>query len=286
VDDILGAPVRHVPTRRRGEELALVLEALGVPYRLERSGREWVLVVSEDDLARAVGALDSYEREPPRKRYLPPAAPLTMLGIHVGVVLAAFAVVTGPRMAGSAWFVAGSARARALLHGEPWRAVTALTLHADATHLLGNVALGAVVLGALGGVWGWGIATAATIGAGAIGNVLNAWLRDAPHDAVGASTAIFGAIGVLAGTGFVQRSRAVFGRPWVTVAAALGLLGMLGAGEGTDVLAHLFGLAVGLVMGVVAAVGMPTAPGSRAQIVAAGGSIALLVGSWVAAFAR
>jgi hypothetical protein len=91
---------------------------------------------------------------------------------------------------------------------------------------------------------------------------------------------------VLAGTGFVERSRAVLGRPWVAVAAALGLLAMLGAGEGTDVLAHLFGLVAGLGAGSAAAVVVRRAPGRGAQLAAGALGVAAVAGAWLAALAR
>lgn len=278
-----GELVRTAPSRRRGEELALVLEALGVPHRLERAAREWELRVPWAERERALAALDAYEREPLRRRVVL-GTPMTMLGIYVGGVLSAFAGVTGPRVDASAWFQHGSARAEAVLAGEPWRAVTALTLHADATHLLGNVALGAVVLGALGGVWGWGVATLLAVASGAAGNLATACTWGTPHDAVGASTALFGAIGALAGTGFVERARAVLGRPWVAIAAAFGLLGMLGAGgERTDVLAHLFGLAAGIGLGAAAALAARRAPGALVQLVAGALAAGSVIGAWLLA---
>lgn len=283
---MLGEVVRTVPTRRRGEELALVLEALGVPYRLERSDGGWALSVPWSDRERAAAALDAYEREPRRRPAAAPPPRLTLLGVHVAVVLAAFAMVTGPSASESVWFRAGSARAAAILAGEPWRAVTALTLHANAEHLLGNAALGVVVLGALGGVWGWGVATALTVLSGAAGNLLNAWLRGTPHDSIGASTALFGAIGILAGTGFVERARAILGRPWIAIAAAFGLLGMLGAGEETDVLAHFFGLVAGIGIGALAALVASRAPGRAVQVAAGVLGVGLVAGAWVVALGR
>ena len=45
--------------------------------------------------------------------------------------LLAFFAVTGPRAAGADWFAAGASDAERVLHGEWWRTITALTLHAD-----------------------------------------------------------------------------------------------------------------------------------------------------------
>src|SRR5207253_8132371 len=114
-------------------------------------------------------------------------------GFHLAAALWAFYVVTGPAWRESAWARVGAADAARVLHGEPWRAVTALTLHADAAHLLGNVVSCAVFVTALARLVGVGVAGFAVLVAGTIGNLLAAALRRAGHTSVGASTAIFGA---------------------------------------------------------------------------------------------
>jgi hypothetical protein len=68
------------------------------------------------------------------------------------------------------------------------------------------------------------------------------------------------------------------------VAACLGVFAMLGVGERSDVLAHLFGLGIGLALGVAVGRGvrLPLPAGVRhgAGAIAA----ALLVGCWWLAF--
>src|ERR1700678_3739961 len=75
------------------------------------------------------------------------------------------------------------------------------------------------------------------------------------HQSIGASTAIFGAIGLLAATELVlHRKRS---RGWLDVAAPIvggfALLGALGSGSGdgrTDLGAHLFGFLSGVIIGL------------------------------------
>src|SRR5207245_1142953 len=83
--------------------------------------------------------------------------------------------------------------------------------------------------------------------AGAGGNVLNAVLRGAHHSAVGASTAVFGAIGLLGGLQFGRKRRRR--GAWLPIAGSLALLAMLGSDREADIVAHLFGLLVGGVLG-------------------------------------
>jgi len=58
------------------------------------------------------------------------------VGVAAGLAVACFAAVTlGPA---ASWVERGSADAGRIVRGEWWRAVTALTLHADVAHTLGN----------------------------------------------------------------------------------------------------------------------------------------------------
>jgi membrane associated rhomboid family serine protease len=279
MDDEAGVVVRRTRRRRRAEELALVLTALDVPHAVVERDGGWCLVLAWGDGTRAEEALADFEREN-TAREDPPRTPFTMLGAHVAIVLGALFVVTGPRRAGSEWFRVGSAKARALLDGEPWRAVTALTLHADFTHVVGNAAVGTVLFGLLGGAVGGGLALLLATLAGTGGNLLNAWLRGAPHDAVGASTALFGVVGVLSGLAYRRRVVLAMRKPWLTIAAGLALLAMLGAGEGTDLLAHLFGLVAGFPLGLVAR----RIDALAVQIAAALAALGLVGAAWMLAF--
>ena len=82
-----------------------------------------------------------------------------------------------------------------ILDGELWRAVTALTLHADGAHVAGNAVLGAVFGSAVSRSLGPGVALAWVIAAGTLGNFINAWKHTDSHVSVGASTAVLGAVG-------------------------------------------------------------------------------------------
>jgi membrane associated rhomboid family serine protease len=155
---------------------------------------------------------------------------------------------------GADWFDRGRAQAGLMSGGEWWRAVTALTLHVDSRHLLGNLLFGSV-LGFLAaqGLGGGGAWLAIVVG-GALGNVVNALLQDPAHSAVGASTAVFAALGTLVALALrYNREREVSAaRRWSPLVAGLLLLGWTGmGGERTDVWAHVAGLATGMLVGAV-----------------------------------
>jgi rhomboid protease GluP len=275
--------LRTARSRRAIEEWALVLAAAGVPHRLARTPSGWRLLVTAPDAARASAALDAYDAE----RESAPAAPeapeygRTSVGLVVAALLVAFYAVTGPADAESTWARAGSAAAELILHGEPWRAVTALTLHANPAHLLGNAVACAVFVTAVGRALGPGLGGSLVLVSGAGGNVLNALLQGAHHDAVGASTAVFGAVGLLGGLQFGRRRRRR--GAWLPVAGSLALLALLGSDREADIVAHLFGLLVGGVLGVAAALLVARPPGRAVQWLLALAALSAVAGSWVVA---
>ena len=211
--------------------------------------------------------------------------------------LAIFFQATGPSRLHSEWFRRGTASAADILHGRPGEAVTALTLHADAQHVLGNALAGTLFLSAVHRRLGVGIGTFAVLAAGILGNVLNAlWYRH-DHFSIGASTAVFGAVGVLAATQALLNRGApspttTGGKMALTkpIVGGFALLGLLGAsGANTDLLAHLFGFGAGLFTGALAGLALRR----REQPFAAGGQVgfaslsaSVVIGSWLLAFAR
>ena len=98
----------------------------------------------------------------------------TRIGIAVAVLLIGFFVVTGPADGNVVWFARGSAAASRILAGEVWRTVTALTLHVDVAHVLGNALASAVVVTAIGQQLGPGVGIWLLLLAGAAGNLLTA----------------------------------------------------------------------------------------------------------------
>jgi membrane associated rhomboid family serine protease len=250
--------IRATPREAEAEEWALVLTAEGIPHRLERGETGWTVVVPDPEARRARAVLDSYEGETRRE----PAAPLPdaeswraawAVGVAAGAFLLAFFAITGHPVPGSRWFERGAASAARMLDGEWWRAVTALTLHLDMAHVAGNAVATVVLVPPIVQRMGPGYAVGLVLLAGAVGNLLAAMVHGPAHVAVGASTATFGAIGILA----AFRLRApTLGRarrkPWLVPVAALVLLAMLGASRGADIVAHALGLVVGAAVGLVA----------------------------------
>src|SRR3990172_5169843 len=182
------------------EEWELVLLAQGLSPSLRRTPEGVVLSVPPAEVGKAAASLSAYERENRRKaaEFVEPLEPGNLLvAVAVALMLLVFFPITVQWPPALSWFARGGADAERILQGEFWRTVTALTLHADVAHALSNAVAVALFLGALSSMLVAGLGGALVLLAGAGGNLANAYLHGSPHAAVGASTAVFGAVGLL-----------------------------------------------------------------------------------------
>lgn len=257
-----------------------MLTAVGIDSAIEvlpEGG--FVLLVEQRMLAHAQHHLWQYEHERASRpqqagpRFTP--QPRAWLGsLLYGLVLLSvpFALAQG-------WLPANPYES-ATLHpalvrgGEWWRALTALTLHWDLPHLVGNLGSGALLGFSAAQIWGNARAWLLVFIAAALANFVEAAIGLPNYVSAGASTAVFAALGLVAA--FAWRTRGQrFGNPlarWGPLVAGVAMLGFFGAGsnvpvagmpapdpfalenEGsTNVLAHLLGFGCGVIAGAVAA---------------------------------
>jgi rhomboid protease GluP len=263
-------------------DLSLVLEQEGIRHELRRVDEgHWALEIDDLDALRADAAIAAFEREnpPPEPRRPPRLHSLTgavATGVAFALGLVAFYLRTGPETSGSAWFDRGSSDAAAIVRGEWWRAVTALTLHADAGHVAGNAVLGGLLLTLLGRSVGPGVASALMLISGVGGTFATALLTRRDFVSIGASTAVFGALGALAA--LPRESR----RVWMPVVGGLALLAFLGTSKRADLAGHLFGFLAGVLSGAVVRV-LPPLRNPVAQTCLAITSACVPVAAWLAA---
>jgi membrane associated rhomboid family serine protease len=285
-------------TRRACAELSLVFEARDVPYELAEEGASWALCVAPEFAARARDELRRYsrerrsdaqrqrEREELSSRKPFGGAYAGSLGYALVLFLVAYAV--GDSTFGIDWVEAGALQVPAPGHAmELWRAITSLTLHQSPDHLFSNLAFGIA-----GGVlctrlFGYGIGWLGILVAGILANLVEMGVGPQGHAAIGASTAVFGSIGLLSGYAWRQRLtlRERWLYRWAPLIGGVSLLAALGAGsEHVDVLGHLLGFLVGVVLGwVYALAGIPRTRHAAPQNLAAGIGALLIVGGWVMA---
>jgi rhomboid protease GluP len=274
---LLALEVRGIPAQVRVAEAGVVVH---VPWTDADAARTELAGVEDDERETHRRTAADAARRHVHHRYAIAG------GIVFALALLAMFLVTGPSAARSAWFAAGSSDAARVLAGEWWRTVTALTLHSDSNHVLSNMALGAIVITFVMRRAGVGFGAGLVVIAGTAGNLVNAWGYGVHHNSIGFSTAVFGAIGILGGFTFVESVRARGRRPaWVAIAGSLGLLAMFGASEQSDMLAHLFGLFAGLVVGLVVATARSVPRTWIGQLVAGALTVAFVAGAWVVALA-
>jgi rhomboid protease GluP len=252
------AVVAAYPERQEAHERSLVIAATETPLWILRWEGQFALCVEPARAAEMARELERFEAEQEERAALPAAnaapAPHSTISLYVaGWIMAAFYAV---EMKGPPWWMdRGTASSRAIMAGAWWQAFTALTLHADLGHIGANLAIGLVyaafLLPILGAGWTWLF----IVLAGGIGNWLNACGHDGvDHLSIGASTAVFAALGILVAAQCTTRTlalRAVRMREFLLpIGAGLGLLAYLGVGDQqTDYMAHCFGLLAGLPFG-------------------------------------
>ena len=262
-------------------ERSVVLQAMGVAHEVQPTpdGR-WALAVDDADVPAAEAVLAAWEAEnPPRPAVAawPDYGP-SLAGVSAGLAILGFAVHIGLGRAGSL-VERGSADAARMLQGEWWRAATALTLHADLAHAVANAVAIGIFLGAVARRLGPALAAWLVLAAGLAGNVLTALVARGGHVSIGASTAVFGALGTLSALQVPRR------RAWLTLGVGVALLGFLGTGARADLLAHLFGFVAGVSGGLAVRRMTPPRRSLRQPVIAvlAFGPIVL---AWWRALAR
>lgn len=235
---------------------SLILSAAGISHRINFiSSNHIELFVSLDSLAEARSELDQFDEE---NRNWPPQATeddyAPIFRAMAPVVIAALVYLynlSGEWSFQSRLFAEGAGDSEAILRGgELYRLVTALTLHADSVHLMGNCFLGGFLLHFLLLTTGNGIGLATVLLSSTAANFINVYLRGPGHLFVGFSTAVFVVIGMLCVIGFSRKDTTNFFPLLMPVMAGLALLALLGSsGERTDLGGHLFGLLCGLAAG-------------------------------------
>ncbi|MFP4194690.1 MAG: rhomboid family intramembrane serine protease [Desulfosalsimonas sp.] len=265
----------------------LILKASGIPFRVRRDGRGWGIWVQSRDYQRARSSVEEYFRENRQHR---PDADISAVyrhhgyaGVWAAVVIAlVYFAVERTGNVHSVWSELG-ASADKIAGGEFYRIVTALLLHGDPVHLLGNIAGLAVFATAVCYVAGWGAGIFLVLCTGVGGNLINALMYQQGHLSIGASTAVFGAVGILSGYQFLQRRKKTGKKAaaWLPLACGLAILGFLGTGEHVDLTAHLFGFLVGILFGIGYAMANKIIP-SAGQAICLGAAAALVLAAWAA----
>ncbi len=277
--------------RQAVSDRALVLHSLAIPYEIVTGEHGSALLVPIAAIERAKFELWQYEQENrPRRKLTPLPIPRYQDGI-AGVVIYVVVLCLVAWLAGESafavdWFAAGRIDGELLRLGEWWRAATALTLHSGLRHLVGNLVFGALFGYFAGRLLGSGVAWFAIVAAAISANVLNTLLLESAHRSVGASTAVFAALGILAG--YVWRARFMIQDRWPyrigPIVGGIALLAYTGTGdENTDIGAHLGGFVCGFAAGIFITRLQKFLASAPLQWLSGAATIGLLTLAWVIA---
>lgn len=250
-------------SKKKSDEISLVLHSIGIEHVVESFEGRWDIQVDDEIVEHATKEIKDYEKRnnitlPINKiklhkvnRYLFLTIISSFILFHFFTYLDfSFESITFSR---KFWLNSGSTSAYFIMSkGEWFRNITALTLHKDFAHLLSNMIFGGITLYGLWIYVGRGVSLFLIFLSGFFGNYLNAYLHKINHISIGASTAVFGGLGVIAGLQLVGyfKQKGIF--QWLPMIAASILFGLLGTGgidTNTDVGAHLTGFFIGIVIG-------------------------------------
>lgn len=249
-------------------EAGLAILAMGKPYWTLLHEARYVLCVASADAGSAVTelrAVAALEAARPRTfggtRYREFSFGYLSFALYALLLIACFSW----QQSGGVVDAGRVDSIRMMESGEWARALTGLMLHGDVVHLASNLVAGMgfafLVARFFGAASGWLL----ILLSGCLGNALNAWVYyPEAHYAVGASTAVFGALGLLTGVGLwmaLTEGKQTWSVPrwFIPVFGGVTLLGLIGIGDGAldgivDVAAHISGFFCGTVLGFVGAI--------------------------------
>ncbi len=288
-----GVEVYRSYRRRDCEDRAFMLGAVGIASTVIVGADRFSLEVAEPDAHRALAHLTQYEAENRPSAPQPPAPPLHpnawagCVGYAAWLLGVAYVISNGLVRLDA--FHTGELDAARVQAGQWWRAWTALTLHLSGPHLAANLGAG-VWFGYLAGrQLGVGVAWLLIVAGGGMANLLEGLFGPPWHRSVGASTAVFTALGLMAA--YTWRERLRLPQSWVQrwgpLVAGIVLLGWLGtAGKETDIMAHLLGFGIGVLLGAIAALPAVTRRlHDLRQWPAALAAMAIMAAAWILALA-
>jgi membrane associated rhomboid family serine protease len=234
-------------------EWGLVLASQGIEAVIDNSAEGWVLLVEWKDFDRAQATLRQYQLENRGWQWRQPL-PETGLLFHWGSVgwVAAIAAVyywsavrfPGIRSAG----ILDSDKVR---QGQWWRVWTAITLHENMPHLMANAMIGFILMGLAMARYGAGVGLLAAFLAGAMGNMAGLLVYSQPHQGLGASGMVMGALGLVTVQSFsFWRTYRPQGRFFFRAfASGVMILALIGFSPESDVVAHVGGFMAGAILG-------------------------------------
>lgn len=245
----------HGLTAKKADLILLILASQHIDTRVEKEGRFFHVLVNPGDKEKAQAMVQAYYRENKLRKA---RQVIRDFSINPFTSIPAF-MIMGLLSAVHLFCLHYHSHEDMILkygssslfigQGENYRAITALFLHADAGHLLGNLA-GILIFGApFIRLAGFGTGPFMLLLTGTLGNLMTAGLYRTAHLSIGASTSVMGAAGLLTAFQMTRKEKSL--NTVIPLIAGATLVGLLSQGERTDVFAHVFGFLNGFLLGFV-----------------------------------
>ena len=277
--------VAQARTRQHITELELVLIAVGLKTEIRRSMWGWRLMTprSQEQLANHHLRLYKVENRTVQNRQDPLMFRVGWQGILAYLILI-WGIFLLDHLTANRIFRDGALYAGAVFDGYWFLTITALTLHSDFQHILGNSIIGVIVSWVACRYFGVGLGWLLILLSGVLGNFLNAFVRPDTFASIGASTAIFGGIGLICG--FIVHRRYVRGRSmtfnFAPLVAAIAFFLLFGIGSAnTDVVGHFMGMLAGIFLGFLVGNIDPRWLGKTGQIMACILTLGAVLYAWM-----
>jgi membrane associated rhomboid family serine protease len=240
--------------KKQADLVLLILESQGINADSVKASKTFDIIVKERDEKFAVETLNKYFTENTNLKekvavahfsWRSPAVFLIMLFLCIVHLYSQHNGIHGHLVKefGSSGLY--------IMHGDYYRAVSALFFHADIEHLAGNLVGMFVFATGVFSLTGYGKGSLMLLLSGFFGNITTAYFKKGAYLSIGASTSVLGAAGILTALQIVKKRDASLSniQIFAPFAAGMALLGFLSGGENTDISAHLFGFIWGFFIG-------------------------------------
>lgn len=241
---------------KRADLIGLVLASQDIVHLTQKEKENYVILVKDRDRKKAVRSMHLYFKENRffRIRKQIEAFPLSSFySVPVFVIMALLTLIhvaVYRYQVHDGMVLHFGASALYILQDDTFRAITALFLHADGKHLLGNLA-GLIIFAApLLSITGFGSGPFLLLLTGTCGNLINAFAYRTAHLSIGASTAVMGAAGLLVAHQMLSRKHKLSLNTLMPLISGAVLVSLFSQGENTDVWAHVFGFLSGICCGL------------------------------------
>jgi rhomboid protease GluP len=247
--------------RKKADLILLILASQGIIAQIDRicsrpgAPGQFDILVPKQQAVRATKSVDQYYRENIFLRLPKEIGPLKISSFNTPVAYVIMGLLLALHLACLKWGIHREmvlkfgASPLYIGQGQTFRAVTALFLHSDGQHLLGNLAGILIFATPVISLSGYGTGPFLLLCAGTSGNLINAYFHQSALLSIGTSTAIMGAAGALAAYRMVTNRRAFQLNRLIPLFAGATLVGLFSQGENTDISAHLFGFLAGIFWG-------------------------------------